>query len=501
MHLPDSIKSLNDREYSALIKWLETSFEQIIFDENIKRRITMTKMLKRILGLRRLQISIKRSEKRKRDKDVQDGKAKKAKIDISKQVVLPNELWLKIMNQMQTKDLFGSFAQVCKQFNKLSKDSSAIKVLTVKDMKEPSQFKSLSKVIKRSKNLNEIKIEYSKRMEPCKHYVKHIMQLALKSCPKLKTLKIHANSWITQQCEKFLIEHGQNLEHLELKGVDFKDNRTAPVANFRKLKSLLISHGHGKTSYEDLRSIANNCTRLEKMHFKLLVAKDSGEEEYQKASGFHYFLKARRNTLKSLTINKVSDWSWSEDNILKNLAYCEKIEEVKLLDASFISNDVLDTLSHLPTLQKLELVNLGNLSIDKLDDFSYKNVMKDRKTLKMNAFFKKLNTDSLTYLSISKSDIITEENIKSLSKNGCPKLEKLVLEKCLNLILKEDTLKTLLEKCSQIKTLQFHWKMVTQISDKFWSQLSKGISIYISMGTSCLPIENFVRNKKGFLGQ
>ena len=127
--------------------------------------------------------------------------------------------------------------------------------------------------------------------------------------------------------------------------------------------------------------------------------------------------------------------------------------------------------------------------------------MKDRKTLKMNAFFKKLNTDSLTYLSISKSDIITEENIKSLSKNGCPKLEKLVLEKCLNLILKEDTLKTLLEKCSQIKTLQFHWKMVTQISDKFWSQLSKSISIYISMGTSCLPIENFVRNKKGFLGQ
>ena len=73
MHLPDSIKSLNDREYSALIKWLETSFEQIIFDENIKRRITMTKMLKRILGLRRLRISIKRSEKRKRDKDVQDG--------------------------------------------------------------------------------------------------------------------------------------------------------------------------------------------------------------------------------------------------------------------------------------------------------------------------------------------------------------------------------------------------------------------------------------------
>ena len=127
--------------------------------------------------------------------------------------------------------------------------------------------------------------------------------------------------------------------------------------------------------------------------------------------------------------------------------------------------------------------------------------MKDRKTLKMDAFFKKLNTDSLTYLSISKSDIITEENIKSLSKNGCPKLEKLVLEKCLNLILKEDTLKTLLEKCSQIKTLQFHWKMVTQISDKFWSQLSKSISIYISMGTSCLPIENFVRNKKGFLGQ
>ena len=38
MYVSDII-SLNDREFDAFAKWLETSFEQIIFDDNAKRRI------------------------------------------------------------------------------------------------------------------------------------------------------------------------------------------------------------------------------------------------------------------------------------------------------------------------------------------------------------------------------------------------------------------------------------------------------------------------------
>ena len=135
MYVSDII-SLNDREFDAFAKWLETSFEQIIFDDdNVKRRIKITKMFRRLLGLRKFQVAIKRSEKRIHEDDEHDANVeKKAKLDLSKQVTLPNELWLKIMNQMETKDLFGGFALVCKQFNKLSKDYNSIKTFHVKNI-------------------------------------------------------------------------------------------------------------------------------------------------------------------------------------------------------------------------------------------------------------------------------------------------------------------------------------------------------------------------------
>ena len=44
---------------------------------------------------------------------------KKAKFDCKK---IPNELWLKIMNYSNTKDLIKNLALVCKNFNSIAKD-------------------------------------------------------------------------------------------------------------------------------------------------------------------------------------------------------------------------------------------------------------------------------------------------------------------------------------------------------------------------------------------
>ena len=44
---------------------------------------------------------------------------KKAKFECKK---IPNELWLKIMNYSNTKDLIKNLALVCKNFNSLAKD-------------------------------------------------------------------------------------------------------------------------------------------------------------------------------------------------------------------------------------------------------------------------------------------------------------------------------------------------------------------------------------------
>ena len=504
MYVSDII-SLNDREFDAFAKWLETSFEQIIFDDNVKRRIKIIRMFRRLLGLRRFQVATKRSEKRKHEDELDANADKKAKLDIYKQVTLPNEIWLKIMSQMETKDLFGNFALVCKQFNKLSKDYNSIKTFHVKNIREPKQFKSLIKVINRLKNLHEIKIENdipysSDDTNDGKTYIKHIMQHALKSCPKLKSLKIDSGSTLSDKCEDFLIKHGKNLECLEMNGIHFKDHRTSPIAELSNLKSLLISHGFGKSGHEDLKLIADCCKSLEKIDFSGLKVIWS---DYGQDVGLHYFLKTLKNTLRSFTISgRVQEYGYDKENsLLQNLASCEKIEEVKLLNAKFVTNNDLNAISLMSKLQKLEFVKLGRLDMGQLSKHGYKEILEKNKLLDLSTFFKKLNTDSLQYLSISQCEVITEDNVKTLFTNGCPELKKLVFEKCPNLTLKENTLKILVKNCPKIQTLKFHWRIIANIPVKHWRELSKSIFIFISMGKNCLSIDDFVNNKKGIFGK
>ena len=265
----------------------------------------------------------------------------------------------------------------------------------------------------------------------------------------------------------------------------------------------MISHfwGFGVKESVELNIALFQTKNLEKMHIPVLnVTSYKTYLENDLMDSFNYFLKERKDTLKSLIIGRVIQYS-HEMNILHGLSYCEKVEEIKIQDASFVTNEDLDTLSHLPKLQKLELVKLGYLGLSELSSSEYKRIMEEKKPLDLCLFFKNLNTDCLKFLSISQCEIITEDNIITLSENGCPKLVKLVIEKCQNLRLKEKTLKNLVENCPQIQSVQFHWKMITQISDKFWNVLSKKIIIFISMGESCLSIKDFVNNKKGIIQQ
>ena len=220
-------------------------------------------------------------------------------------------------------------------------------------------------------------------------------------------------------------------------------------------------------------------------------------------NGFHYFLKARRNTLKSLTIGTVDEWGYDdkENCVLDNLAYCEEIEDVKIFNAKFVTNDDLSIISNLPKLQTLELVKLGRLEMNELSNKRYKEIVEKKKLLDLNAFFRKLNTDNLQYLSILECEVITEDNVKTLFTNGCPELKKLVFEKCPNLTLKAKTLKILVKNCPKIQTLKFHWRIIANIPVKHWRELSKSIFIFISMGKNCLSIDDFVNNKKGIFGK
>ena len=107
----------------------------------------------------------------------------------------PDEIWLKIIGFMKTKDVFGGFALTCKQFNTLSKDTRAIKVLNLKKIKSKEHFEMAMEVAKNSKNLTKFKIAkfYKKRTNVLAHF-----NLLRTFNPKLKTLKLGPYSIIRE---------------------------------------------------------------------------------------------------------------------------------------------------------------------------------------------------------------------------------------------------------------------------------------------------------------
>ena len=70
----------------------------------------------------------------------------------------PDEIWLKIIQYLPTKDVFRNFALICKRFNNLTQDSSAVKYLQLTAIDTWQKFENVSKLISITKYLVELKI-------------------------------------------------------------------------------------------------------------------------------------------------------------------------------------------------------------------------------------------------------------------------------------------------------------------------------------------------------
>ena len=110
------------------------------------------------------------------------------RLEVRRSIYLPNEIWLKIINYMKTKDIFGSFALVNKHFNFLTPEISAIKYLQIKNIAESiSKYESIMKLLSGCKNM----VEFSIEEKLCdKYQFMSCIIKALESSEKLKSLKI-----------------------------------------------------------------------------------------------------------------------------------------------------------------------------------------------------------------------------------------------------------------------------------------------------------------------
>ena len=62
-----------------------------------------------------------------KNEPVKQNVAKKSKHDSGRKAEVPYDIWLKIMNYLDTKDLFKNFNLACRKFNFMSMDSNAVK--------------------------------------------------------------------------------------------------------------------------------------------------------------------------------------------------------------------------------------------------------------------------------------------------------------------------------------------------------------------------------------
>ena len=209
--------------------------------------------------------------------------AKKRKLEGQK---LPNELWLKIMNYLTTRDLINNVALVCKKFYNLAKD---VKYLELKDISK-LEFESAMKLLKTTKHLKEVSV--STRLPKSNNNLKNQLIIqALKSSKGIKSIKLQSFYGFLDSEEQIRSERSlgsfkriksycKELEHLYLRDVTFGSNNVIfQIAQIKTLKSLKItakssmSTWYGTFTPKTILEFSNNCPNLEAITFHIKYGK------------------------------------------------------------------------------------------------------------------------------------------------------------------------------------------------------------------------------------
>ena len=90
---------------------------------------------------------------------------KNFKPDLEQKVTLPDEVWLKIMSYIKTKDLYHNVALVCKHFHNISEDGDAVKFLEVTNISNDKLFRKVQKILKQTKSLKGFKVDIDSTLD------------------------------------------------------------------------------------------------------------------------------------------------------------------------------------------------------------------------------------------------------------------------------------------------------------------------------------------------
>ena len=473
---PDLLK-LCENDYKYVINGFQ-KFAKDIFDGNDEnQKKALLENLLDLVKYSEIARPVQSAKSMKRPLEVKDevknepfeeNVAKKPKHDPGRNVDVPYDIWLKIMNYLDTKDLFKNFNLACRKFNFMSMDSNAVKYLTLSSIKKETDFKMATKVIRRSKLLVEIKIDQ------CSKYWKTLMLEALKK-PKLKSIKIqNSTSDVAFPGDK-VKNLGGNLEHLDLQEVKFSDNILIEIAKIKTLKSLAnIWIGQNV-----LPTITEHCYQLESITI---------DATYGMKPVLDQFFQERGKTLKILTIHGAGGWSTKEENLLENINFCENLEYLSLID--FGRQITEETMIDLPKLKRLQMKRFHA----PVNDIEY--LFKNMNRSNLKEIFLENIFNSFTRLDV--------RMVQTIATLDFPHLEHFFTRSNGNLdLVNQDSINAMVENCPNLKSIQLLGRCDTGLnyknpSSEFMEDLCFNRGIYVDFRYTDMNqiwLENYLKKQ------
>ena len=452
---------LKEQDFDRVLDFCEKFFNSVIFQDIEERKNKLFEMFEKMFEL----------EKSKHSKiraiDPEKVVAKRQKSNSIEIPHVPDEIWLKILNFMESQTIFANFALLCKKFHKLTLDSRAVKNIKLYNINSHEQYENALKVLIRSKNLSRLQIEYSSTA-----YCSSFITRAFISNPKLKSLFVNTESksknWfkLTNGNKKVF---GKNLETLALGTLAFDNSQneiTKEIFSQKNLKTLQLSYNYYESNTvmkNFLNLLPKNCKKLSHVNFGHMVCDDVTRI----ASNFDNFFEEVKENLKTFKCDQVyfTDGSpypaW--ERILKNLSLCQKLQVLEIFDATFISNPTLTMISNLPNLKRLTLTKIGSMS----------------NSTEFGTLFQKMNLEKLEYLHLEGRYFLPHKALQSLSNRTPPNLKEIWIYAISNLKLQESTLKNLMD-CPKLKKVGLKWSNLDGISTYQLQEFNKNIALFIN---------------------
>ena len=399
--------------------------------------------------------------------------AKKMKLDCRK---LPNELWLKIMNYLNTKDLTNNLALVCKNFNCLSKEVKYFELKDITDLK----FISAINVLKSKKHLKEISVSTLIRETK---FMNQLLFQALKSNENIKSIKLLSNGYngpfdiYSLYSFKRIKTYCTDLEHLYLRDVIFTSrsviSEIAQITTLKSFKISLSSDSRGKEYFtsKNILEFSNNCPKLEAISFSITIGNNRIKNQMKHA--FDSFFNAKKETLKSLDIYMFHKSMGVQENyLLENLNLCQNVEELSLRDFELKYSTLIEIIN-LPKLKTLVLNGKTLTSIKFPEDCFRGYTLMNLKYLKLGCRDGNENLPSF---------------ISAFTKINFPVLERFGLEISTpgsnNISIDANAMFHLINNSPKLKSMQLYGKHFhTNIFRKMIPYFCRERNIFTSFGT------------------